>query len=141
MKGGAMSKELDKAKSFLENSGQARIVKGLKLEEKVLRAIICNCPDSQESEWLKFPRLATMVENNQGADLVIETWDMGKLYLRVKSSDGALRRFRGKRHHTMVEPVVIKNEDDLETVWEKVRQTLGWLRDKISKDSGRTGYL
>lgn len=132
-----MSKELDKAKNFLVKSGQAYTVKSLKPEEKVLRAIICNCPDSPESEWLRFPRLAKMIEANQGADLVIETWDIGKLYLRVKSSDGALKRFKDKRHRMMVEPLVIKTEDGLEAVWEKVRQALGRLRTKISENSGR----
>jgi len=115
--------------SIYKTLGQLENRKGFSAEEKGLEALLLHY---RKEPWIKFPRKATKEEDiHLGIDLVVETNDMGKLFIQVKSSGLAKKRFCEKRRRSMIVVVIIKPKDDLDLIWQKIRQALFELRAKI----------
>ena len=119
----------DVARSFLNTLGKVENTKGLSAEEKALEALLFHYP---EEPWIKLPRKATLEEDTLlGIDLVVETFDIGKLFIQIKSSDGAMRRYLEKRRRIMIAVVVIKTHEDRSSIWIKLKRALTELRGQI----------
>lgn len=119
----------EKAKSFLKTIGQTENHKGFSAEERALGILLFHYP---KEPWIRFPRKATREEDTlMGIDLVVETVDIGKLFLQIKSSEGAKRRFYQKKRRAMIAVVVVRHADDEDFVWVKLRNALRELRRDV----------
>lgn len=109
--------------------GQASNLKGRVAEERVLRAALRLC---EETDWLYIARLATSKEDESGIDVVVYS-SIGKLYIQVKSSHCGARKFRSKRPLTKVIVVIIDGEMSSVKIEHKVYDALCRLRCYFSK--------
>ena len=117
------------AKSFLKNAGQAENLKGFSAERKALETLFAHRGDEK---WIRLVRKGTREEDiGQGIDIVVETTDMGKLFIQIKSSKKGKEKFCEIRRRPMIAVVVIERQDDLELIWQRLRQALLELRAKI----------
>ena len=115
--------------SFFRTLGQAENRKGYSAEDKVLDALLFYY---NEEPWIAFSRRATREEDlYHGIDIVVETRDIGKLFLQIKSSQIASRKYSEKRRRTMIAVVVVKPHETREFIWSGLKKALGDLRSKI----------
>lgn len=82
----------------------ARFAKGMLREFDVLEA--CCFQDWDKPDWVVEIRPGTEVEDHQGIDFVMETKDVGKIFIQVKSSTWQAERFMAKHprnpHHIIL---------------------------------------
>lgn len=124
----------EKGKSFLRVIGRSENRKGFRAEEAALEALLYHYP---EEPWIKFPSKATLKEDTlMGVDIVVDTVDIGKLFLQIKSSEGGRKRFEKKKRRTKVAVVVITHHEEREYIWEKLRKKLQELRKEILEMRG-----
>ena len=115
-----------------QDLGRVETRKGKLAEQRVLEAINTFAVTNVISEpWFKSARLATWQEDARGIDLVIETVDIGILYLQVKSSWIAVRRYQEKHPGMVIAVVVIPFHEKLEIIWQKVLLEIIKLRREI----------
>lgn len=99
---------------------------------------LCNACSKvgKEVSWFKGARLATPEEDAKGADVVVETSDLGPLFLQAKSSKTGARAFRKKGRPLLVEVIVVPegNEERLEA---RTRAALAQLRSKLRAERSR----
>lgn len=115
-----------------QDLGRVETRKGKLAEQRVLEAINTFAVTNVVSEpWFKSARLATWEEDTKGIDLLIETLDIGVLYLQVKSSWKSARRYREKYPRMVIAVVVIPFHEKLEIIWQKVLLEIIKLRREI----------
>ena len=94
-------------------------------------------PDSHRPRWFRSIRLGTEEEDHDGIDVVIETTDLGKLLIQVKSSLAGVKKFteKGRRSH-LIGIVVIHIDDEASIVREKILEVALQLRRDILEKRG-----
>lgn len=119
--------------SFLKRRGKAKykanIAKGDAAEERVITA----CMRSTRPWWLLDARRTTRFSalDRAGVDVLVVMEDLGTMRLQVKSSDAAAEAFkeRAKPGAKPIGVVVIKPEDDDNTIYGRVLGTLILMRE------------
>ena len=109
--------------------GQVELRKGRLAEERVLAAVNANAPTCLS--WFRSARLATAAEDRRGIDIVIETKDIGLLYLQVKSSRAAARKYRHTHQHVVISTVVVHFYESLENIWCRVFPKMIEIRKEV----------
>ncbi|MEI6528285.1 MAG: hypothetical protein WCO10_01265 [bacterium] len=108
--------------------GHVELAKGKKAEERTFEAIL---KFAYGLDWFKTVRFATKEEDTRGIDLVVETRDIGSLYVQVKSSWVAATRFKNHHPRMVVAVLVIHFYEYEEVVWKKVLPKLLEVRQEI----------
>jgi hypothetical protein len=102
--------------------------KGSNAEKIFLRIITAHY---QEFPWIDHVRMATQKEDRKGIDLIVETKDIGKLFIQIKSSVAGVKKFR-KKYPRRLSAVIIVKEQYLDAdIWRAARLKLLKLREKI----------
>jgi hypothetical protein len=110
--------------------GRIATARGRSNEARALEA----CAAGRRPPWMRGVRKATLAEDHDGIDLVVES-DVGKLYVQVKSSRGGKAAFLQKRRRAEVAVVVVKSGDTDEAILRKIVAALqpvraGYLRER-----------
>lgn len=74
---------------------------------------------------------ATQEEDESGADAVIDTQDVGRLYLQVKSSQSGVRKFYKRRRKKMIGVIVISDKQSNDDIVHVALSILESLRAKL----------
>ena len=109
--------------------------RGWRAEQKAVDALSEPFPD--RPSWFRSIRLGTEEEDHEGIDVVIETKDLGKLLIQVKSSQAGVKKFveRGRRSH-LIGIVVIGLDDETSVVRQKLLHVAKQLRHAILEKRG-----
>lgn len=95
-------------------------------------------------KWFVCVRRASLKEDTrEGKDAVVETTDVGKLFLQIKSSEAGAANFRNGRHcrhHQFIGIIVIQKLDTPEDIRAKTRTILAQLRQDILKNRNNTEW-
>ena len=129
------AKNLQKRKRFRERSngavlstlGKVNFEKGLSREKKFLRALR---PPYRPPSWIYEVRPATRKEDTRGIDVVVLT-DVGNIYIQVKSSERAKRKFLEKRRSTMIEVIVVSSSDNHYDLQWKFLRAVSEIREEL----------
>jgi hypothetical protein len=94
--------------------------------------------------WFLSVRRPTFKEDRwEGKDAVIETTDVGKLFLQIKSSKAGEIHFKKSRHfkrNKFISIIVIQERDTLEDIRIKARSALAQLRQEILNKRNTTEW-
>lgn len=104
------NEEKIRRKSQSSQFGAVRAERGFQNESAALRAL--QDDSFKRPEWFKSVRRADREEDKRGIDIVVETHDVGRLYLQVKSSKVFARRFAEKRRPSLIGLIVASYSDD-----------------------------
>lgn len=116
------------SRGFHRALGHAGNARGRANEERLLASLLRLGPSLP---WFVSARAGTPEEDRDGADAVVETNDVGKLFLQAKSSKAQARLFRASRRRLVIGVVVVSDHDERLTD-ERVRSALGELRAEIA---------
>lgn len=116
------------SRGFHRAMGQAGNARGRANEERLLASLLRLGPTLP---WFVSARAGTPEEDRDGADVVVETKDVGKLFVQAKSSKAQARLFRAS-HRRLVIGVVVVSDHDERLTDERVRSVLGELRGRIA---------
>lgn len=120
--------------SFYKALGRSENQKGFGAESKALDALFAN---SKAVAWIDSFRKATKEEDTlMGVDIVVETKDIGKLFIQIKSSQVQARRYCDRRRRIMASVVVVRPTDRIEVVWNCLEAALSGLRKQILEKRG-----
>ncbi|MDP1625225.1 MAG: hypothetical protein Q8L64_05690 [bacterium] len=112
---------------------EAVVRKGRETEVRVLDALMER--QNKLPEWFHTVYPATPDQDHKGIDYVIETHDLGKVFLQVKSSEHFARRFRFKqsrrRYNRFIAVVVILEHMDNGRIVESVIRSIEKSRSLI----------
>ncbi|OHA83402.1 MAG: hypothetical protein A2937_03710 [Candidatus Yonathbacteria bacterium RIFCSPLOWO2_01_FULL_47_33b] len=110
------------------------LARGRKAEDKFFEAMRTSA-SADMPRWFRSVRRPTFKEDRyEGKDAVIETTDVGKLFLQIKSSKAGETHFKKSRHsrrNKFISVIVILERDTLEDVRIKARVALSQLRQEI----------
>lgn len=87
--------------------------------------------------WIKNVRMSTSDEDRLGIDVVVETFDMGDIFLQVKSSLRRAAEFKEKPRRIDVEVVVVGRSDDANSLYGKALGALILLRERSEEKRAR----
>jgi hypothetical protein len=88
--------------------------------------------------WFKDHREATKEEDEQGIDLVINSHDLGPLYIQIKSSRRGEIKFLDKgRRSRLIEVIVIRANETKKMVLEKILEACEKIRTQILERRGQ----
>jgi len=123
-------------KSFLENGGVASDFKNFDSHKRALEAILVHRNDE---EWIGLVRKGTKEEDKaRGIDIVVETLDMGKLFIQIKTRKKDKDKFCAIRRRPLIAVVVVEREDQyVDLLWRRLRQALFELRAEIMNRRNR----
>ncbi|MFA6446079.1 MAG: hypothetical protein WCW14_02400 [Candidatus Paceibacterota bacterium] len=114
-------------------------------EERALRILLELQSDrALRLEWIASARLSTEDEDHQGIDIVVETIDIGKLFVQIKGSQKGRQKFlRLHGRSTRSICLVVIPHGSPESVW-KSKIYYGLIRERskiIDLRSGRRSHL
>ena len=89
--------------------------------------------------WFRYLRACTTDEDRSGSDAIIETDDIGKILVQIKSSEYAARKFHRRRGRTQIIVIVVKDgmsDEDIRQIVlaEATRKHLELLAVRVSED-------
>jgi hypothetical protein len=103
--------------------------RGRRSEDMVFQAFAARPPDAPA--WFKCLRRPTLEQDRlQQIDVIVETHDLGELYIQVKSSLTGLRRFEEKWHPANVRGLVVSLDQDDARIRALVYDACAYLRAK-----------
>ncbi|MDO8510449.1 MAG: hypothetical protein Q7S15_02385 [bacterium] len=82
--------------------------------------------------WFKGVSRAPWELDRKGVDVIVETTDLGKLYLQIKSSESGVQNF-AKKGRKNIAIVLIRGGDTLDEIRTKVLNALQPLRSELEK--------
>lgn len=103
-------------------------------EDQELRVVECTKLTKFNPDWfvsaVKQPKYKRNDRN--GIDVIINTTDFGPIYVQVKSSESAARRFAQKRPNRLkkIVVVVVEDSDSDEQLHQKLFKVVGQMRKK-----------
>ncbi len=112
----------------MQKEGRRGAIKGARNELAVVHAL----SDGLTPVWLLGARICTEEEDAQGIDVVVET-DIGPVYLQVKSSYDNAKKFLRRWPQRNVGMVVVRPQDDQETIFNKALDSAAKQRSQVLK--------
>jgi hypothetical protein len=121
-------KKGEKIAGFHKAFGDSVRQTGASAENKALQTSLSHM---YQFVWIKSVRLSNKPEDSRGIDLVFKTKDVGDLFIQIKSSRRAARRFSDIKRSTLIGVVIVGSFDDKEMIWNKIKDALLSLRQQI----------
>ena len=112
-------------------------------EDRFFEAIRTSASAEMPKWFLRVRRPTRKEDLYEGKDAIIETTDVGKLFLQIKSSEAGAAHFRKGRHckrNKLIGIVVIRESDTSEDILAKARNVLSQLRQEIFKNRKSTEW-
>lgn len=87
--------------------------------------------------WILYVRRPTSIQDKfEGIDAIVETSDVGQLYVQIKSSKKYAEKFKSGRHfkkNKSIVVVIIRDDDTPAEIRKKARKPLSELRQEYFK--------
>jgi hypothetical protein len=107
--------------------GKFALYKGKNAEERSLLAITSHYRDP-ELFWVVRARRATKLEDRKGIDIVVQTSDIGRLFIQIKSSRRGADKFLREHSGSKAAVVIVREEYSDAQVLRAVKRILLELR-------------
>lgn len=118
--------------TYLQQEGRRGAIKGARNEVAVVQVLSGH---EKLPSWMGDVRACTEEEDERGIDVVVET-DIGEIYLQVKSSYSNAQKFLRKWPQRNVGMVVIRPQDDRDTIFNKAMDAVAKQRSDVMKAGG-----
>ena len=113
------------------------LCRGKNTEDRFFEAIRTSASAEMPKWFLRVRRPSLKEDRYEGKDAIIETTDVGKLFLQIKSSEAGAAHFRKGRHfqrNKFIAVIVIRESDTSEDILAKTRNVLSQLRQEIFRN-------
>lgn len=100
--------------------------RGFANENRVAEALTF-LSENDPPPWFKGWDKATPEQDRKGIDYVVHTYDIGDLYLQVKSSHAGCKKFNGRRRKQLIAVLLVQESNLLD----KLHKSLVFLRNEV----------
>ncbi|HAT68307.1 MAG: hypothetical protein A2481_01890 [Candidatus Yonathbacteria bacterium RIFOXYC2_FULL_47_9] len=113
------------------------LCRGRNTEDRFFEAMRTSASADMPRWFLRAKRPSFKEDRWEGKDAIIETTDVGKLFLQIKSSEAGAAHFVKGRHYRrnkFIGIIVIRERDSFEDILIKARSVLSQLRQDVLKN-------